>query len=119
MFFQRKKKSRVEQARENFGKQIRVVNKQATTTRKELGRRLNRTAKDLRSNWTHLISREDQQRAHNAAAELERIAQGLEVRAEKSMEQVEETAKQNIVLTVLVVFALGILAGIFVKEVLD
>lgn len=119
MFFQRKKKSRVEQARHDIEKQIRVVNKQATETRKEVSKRLERTADDLRSNWSHFFNREEQQRVNNVAAELERIAQDVEVRAEKGLGEVTATAKQNVWLTIGITFALGILAGLIVKELLD
>jgi hypothetical protein len=119
MFFQRKKKSRVEQAREGFEKQIRVVNKQAKETRKEFSKRLNSTADDLRENWSHFMNRDEIQRANQVAAELERIAQDVEVRAEKRIGNVTETAKQNLWLTVLIAFAVGIFAGLIVKELLD
>ena len=119
MFFQRKKKTRMEQAREDLEKQIRVVNKQATETRKEFSKRLNRTASDLRANWSHFVNREEQQRANNVAEELERIAHDVETRAEKSLSEVTTSAKQNVWLTVFIAFAVGIFAGLIVKELLD
>jgi ElaB/YqjD/DUF883 family membrane-anchored ribosome-binding protein len=119
MFFQRKKKSRVEQARDDIEKQFRVVNKQATKTRKDLSKRLSHSAEDLRSNLSHVFSREEQQRLANIASELEHIAQNAEHRAEKSIGEVTETARQNLWLTVLIAFALGIFAGLVTKELLD
>jgi hypothetical protein len=119
MFFQRKKKSRIEKAREDFGKQIRVVNKQAKQTRKEFSKQLNNTAEDLRSNWSQFMHRDEIQRANEVAAELERIARDVEGRAEKGIGEVTASARQNVWLSVLIAFAIGIFAGLIVKELLD
>lgn len=119
MFFQRKKKNRVEQAREDFEKQIRVVNKQAKATRKEFSKRLNSTAEDLRENWSQFMNRDEIQRANKIASELEGIAQDVEARTEKRIVEVTETARQNVWLAVLIAFAVGIFAGLIAKELLD
>jgi ElaB/YqjD/DUF883 family membrane-anchored ribosome-binding protein len=119
MFFQRRKRNRVEQARHDLEKQFRVVNKQANKTRKDLSKRLSHTADDLRSNFSQVFSRDEQQRLASIASELEHIAQSAEHRAEKSLGEVTETARQNVWLAVMIAFAMGILAGLVAKELLD
>jgi hypothetical protein len=117
--FRRKKKSRVEQVRADLEKQIRVVNKQAFETRKDLIKRLNRTAQDLRVEVEQLLDGEEQKRANNVAAELERVASKIEKQAEAGITQVRSTATQNVWTTLLVAFAVGMIIGLFIRNLDD
>ncbi|MGJ3239363.1 MAG: hypothetical protein ACFE0Q_11705 [Anaerolineae bacterium] len=117
--FKRKKKTRVEQARADIEKQIRVVNKQANQTRKELIKRLNHTADDLRSGLVHVFDREEQKQANKLAQDLEAIAQDIEKRAEKGLHDVTENAQDNVWGTIMVTFVVGLLFGWIIKNMLD
>ena len=117
--FQRKKKTRVEQAREDLQKQLRVVNKQAKDTRKDFVKRLNRTADDLRSDIQHLFNGEEKKQANKVAVDLERIAHQLEDQAEHTFEEVGETVSENKWTLLLMIFAIGIVLGIIFKQLTD
>lgn len=117
--FRRKKKSRVEQVRADLEKQIRVVNRQALDTRKDLIKRLNRTAQDLRNEVDHLFDGEEKRRARDVASELERVAGKIEKQAEAHLTQVTSTASQNVWTTMLIVFAVGLIIGLFIRNMDD
>ena len=118
MFF-RKKKTPVQKARQNLEKQIRVVNKQAKATRKDLIKHLNHTANDLRSEFDHLIDSDKQKKATRLAKELETMAQDVEKQAEKSFETVTENAQDNVWSSVLIAFVFGVVIGLILKNLLD
>lgn len=117
--FRRKKKTRVEKAREDIEKQIRVVNKQAQKTRKEFIKGLNTTAEELRSGISTMLSREEQKQANRIAQELESIAKNVEKRAEKGLGEVTESAQENVWGTVAFAFVLGLIVGMIIKNILD
>lgn len=117
--FQRKKKSRIEQTRDDLQKQLRVVNRQATETRKDFVKRLNRTANDLRSDIQHLFNGEEQKQANRVALDLERIAHQVEDRAEATFDDVSETVSENKWTLLLLILAIGIVLGIIFKQLTD
>lgn len=117
--FKRKKKTPVEKARQDLEKQIRVVNKQAKQTRKEIANRLNQVAADLRSELDHLLNREEQKQANKLARDLETIAHNVEERAEKGLSDVTESAQDNVWGTVLLTFIVGLVIGIVIKNMMD
>ncbi|MGB7338430.1 MAG: hypothetical protein WBC91_06020 [Phototrophicaceae bacterium] len=114
-----RKKTRVEKARDNIEKQIRVLNKQGKRTSKEVINNLNSTAHELRSGLGDLITRDQQKQAEKLAHELESIAKNVEKSTEKGLLTATETAQDNVWGTVLITFALGLLVGIIVKNFLD
>lgn len=119
MLFGRKKKNRVEQAREDLEKQIKVVNKQAKQTRKDIVKRLNNTADDLRSGLDSAFSREEQKEANKIAHDLETIARDVEERAEKGLHDVAETAKENAWGIVVITLLIGVIVGVILKNLMD
>ncbi|MEL6309931.1 MAG: hypothetical protein AAFR81_19630 [Chloroflexota bacterium] len=119
--FKRKKKSPVEKAREDLEKQIRVVNKQAESTRKEMVKRLNSTAEELRSGLSHLLEREDRTQVQKVAQELENIAKNVEKEAEKRVKGITKKQEKNGFgwLTLGVAVLVGIVVGLLLEEILD
>lgn len=118
--FRKKKKTRVEKARHDLEKQIRVVNKQAKSTRKDFVKRLNHTARELRSEFEHLVDSDQQRKqAAHIAKELETMALDVEKQAEKGIETVTENAQDNVWVSVFVAFAIGIIFGLIFKELMD
>lgn len=117
--FRRKKKTRVEKAREDIEKQIRVVNKQAETTRKDFIKGLNNTATELRGSIEHLFDREERQQVQEVAHNLEKIANRVENRAGKRLHNVEDVVEDNPWVTILVSVLVGLIFGIIIKELMD
>lgn len=118
MFF-RKKKTPVQKVRQNLEKQIRVVNKQAKSTRKDFIKRLNHTANDLRSEFEHLIDGNQRKQAARIAKELESMAHDIEKQAEKRLDTVTESAQDNVWGSVLIAFVFGIVFGLILKNLID
>lgn len=117
--FQRKKKTRVEQVRDDLQKQLRVVNKQAKETRKGFVQRLNRTADELRSDVQGLLNGKEKTQAERVAQDLEKLAYEIEDQAEKSFDDVTESASEKVWTSILVAFAIGIILGIIFKQLSD
>ncbi|MEM9953422.1 MAG: hypothetical protein AAF846_17575 [Chloroflexota bacterium] len=117
--FRRKKKTRMEQARDDLQKQIKVVNKQAKRTRKDVIRRLNHTADELRSGIDEMWGREEQKQADKIAQDLEKFASNVEQRAEKGISDATTTAQNNLWQTLLVTLAVGVVVGIIIKNIFD
>lgn len=126
MFGQKKKKSPVDKARKDLEKQIRVVNKQATETRKEMVKRLNNTADELRSGLNNMFEREERTQVQKVADELENIAKTVEREAEKRLKrgvnQVEAEVESKSGfgwLTLGVALMVGVVIGLLLEEILD
>lgn len=119
MMFRRKKKTPIEKARADLEKQFRIVNKQAHETRKDLSKRLNNTAADLRAEIEQLLDADDRKRAASVANELEKVANSIEVEAERRFEEVTRSASGNVWTTVVVAFALGLIMGLLFKQLND
>lgn len=117
--FQRKKKNRVEQARDDLQKQFRVVNKQAKETRKDFVKRLNQTADDLRSDIQDLVKGEEKKQANRVAQDLERLAHNIENQAERTFEEVTESASEKVWTSILIALAIGIILGVIFKQLMD
>ncbi|GAB5493813.1 MAG: hypothetical protein Phog2KO_40280 [Phototrophicaceae bacterium] len=117
--FGRKKKTPIQKARQDLEKQIRVVNKQAKSTRKDLVKRLNHTANDLRSEFEDLLDTSQGKQASRLAKELETMAHDVEKRAEKSLDAVTDTAEDNVWGSVFIAFAVGIIFGLIIKNLME
>lgn len=117
--FQRKKKTRVEQVRDDLQKQLRVVNKQAKETRTSFVKRLNRTADELRSDVQDLFDGEEKKQANRVAQDLEQLAYEIEDQAEKRFDNVTESASEKVWTSILVALAIGIILGVIFKQLTD
>jgi ElaB/YqjD/DUF883 family membrane-anchored ribosome-binding protein len=117
--FQGKKKNRVEQARKDLQKQLRLVNKQAKDTRKSFVKRLNHTADDLRSDIQDLFKGEEKHQANRVAQDLEKLAHTIEAQAEQSFDDVNESASEKVWVSVLFALIIGIILGVVFKQLVD
>jgi len=117
--FNRKKKTRVEKAREDIERQLKVVNKQATDARKDFSKQLTQTAKELRGSVEHLFDGQEKKEAHKVAQDLERIADRVEARTAEGLAQAQESAQNNVLLTIVFAFAVGIIVGLILKVMND
>ena len=115
--FKRKRKTRVEQAREDIEKQLRIVSKQATDVRKDLIGRMNATARDLRAEVFN--TKEEKKEAETVAKDLEAMAHRLEKQAEQRFGEVSARARENLFFTMLAAVGLGVLLGVLFREMFD
>jgi uncharacterized membrane-anchored protein YhcB (DUF1043 family) len=108
--FRRKPKSRLQRAKN----EIIEFGKQAADTRKDVAKQLNRTVKHLRSDVAGLLEEGDE-RVSRLAKELEHVAGDLEKRTEKRIGQVSHVATNNVWMTILLAFGVGVAVGVLFK----
>jgi type II secretory pathway component PulF len=99
----------MERAREDIIK----FQKQANETREDVVKQLNRSVKHLRQDVEQLL--EGDERATRLAKELETVAQDIEKRTEKRIGEVTEAASNNVMMTIVIAFGVGLVVGLMFK----
>lgn len=116
--FKRKPKTRVQKAREDIEKQIRVVNKQAKRTQKEFIKGLNNTANELRDSIEDVFDHEERKKIQQVAHDLDKIAHRVENQVGEGVQEFSDTIEKNPWVTIVVSIFVGMLFGMIVKSMM-